>query len=169
MLDATWHQSLLPIVAPSLFCLAVIGIVAWILLRRLEYLRRRTETRLDELTSRLRLVEAGKTDGHKNARSPGPSPAPLSPTRLADREPPQASPTVIAIPDLAGEAHAADPQVETDLSLRHAEVWALAAKGATPEEIARQTNQPIGQVELIVGLYRQVRSPKGPLDHARSH
>ena len=63
----------------------------------------------------------------------------------------------------------ADPQVETDLGERHGEVWALAATGVAPEEIARQTGQPIGQIELIVGLYRQVRSSRGPLDHARSH
>jgi hypothetical protein len=169
MFDAAWFPSLLLVAASSIVCLAAIGIVALIVHRQVEDLRRRTETRLDELSLRLRLVEAEMRDGQKSSQSPRPATrVPLSPDRVAHHEPPHASPTLIAIPDLAEADRAIDPQVETDLSLRHADVWALAATGASPEDIARQTGQPIGQVELIVGLYRQVRSSRDPLDHARS-
>jgi hypothetical protein len=169
MFDVTWLPATWLIASPALLCLATTGIVAWLVLRRLEKFRKRTDLRLDELSRRLRLLEGEKGDAPREARLPRPSPpAPHSPVRIGDRESPQVGPTLIAIPDLAEPSQAADPQVESDFSARHAEVWALAATGASSEEIARQTGQPIGQVELIVGLYRQVHSPKGPVDHARS-
>ena len=169
MFEATWFQAILLITAPALLCLAATGIACWIGFRRLEAVRRVTSERLDELTRRLRLIEARKPDVRMTSRVPGPfSPKPHSPGRRADCEPQGPSPTLIAIPNLAEEAQAVDPQVETDLSLRHAEVWALAETGVAPAEIARRTGQPIGQVELVVGLYRQVHSSKGPLDHAQS-
>ena len=37
-----------------------------------------------------------------------------------------------------------------------AAIWALADAGAPAEAIARETGQPIGQVELILGLRRQL-------------
>ena len=59
------------------------------------------------------------------------------------------------MPDLADPSAPWIAEVEAYFQERHREVWALAAAGASPEEIARQTGQPIGQVELIIGLYRQ--------------
>jgi hypothetical protein len=169
MFDTTGFRAILLIAAPALLCLATTGIVAWIVFRRFENLRRRIDNRLDELSQRLRLIEGGKSDAPPNGRLPRPAP-PVghSPVRFSDRELPQAGPTLIAIPDLAEAPQAAGPHAESDLSARHSDVWALAATGASPEEIARQTGQPIGEVELIVGLYRQARSSKGSLDHARS-
>ena len=35
------------------------------------------------------------------------------------------------------------------------------------DEIARQTGQPIGEVELIVGLYRQLHPSRGATQHVR--
>ena len=136
MFEATWFQAILLITAPALLCLAATGIACWIGFRRLEAVRRVTSERLDELTRRLRLIEARKPDVRMTSRVPGPfSPKPHSPGRRADCEPQGPSPTLIAIPNLAEEAQAVDPQVETDLSLRHAEVWALAETGVAPAEM----------------------------------
>ncbi len=41
------------------------------------------------------------------------------------------------------------------LSQRYAAIWDLADSGASPDVIARATGQPIGQIELILGLRRQ--------------
>jgi hypothetical protein len=46
---------------------------------------------------------------------------------------------------------------EAELSQRHAEVLSLSESGASADEIARQTGQPIGQVELILGLLRTLK------------
>jgi hypothetical protein len=42
------------------------------------------------------------------------------------------------------------------LSQRYAAIWELAASGASPDAIARATGQPVGQIELILGLRRQM-------------
>ena len=42
------------------------------------------------------------------------------------------------------------------LSQRYAAIWDLADTGASPDVIARATGQPIGQIELILGLRRQI-------------
>jgi hypothetical protein len=66
-----------------------------------------------------------------------------------------AGPTLIAVPDLSGpppEGAAAS----TELARRFGAIWDLADAGASAEAIARGTGQPIGQVELILGLRRQL-------------
>jgi hypothetical protein len=169
MFEVSWLPAASLLAALALFFLATTGLVAWALFRRFETLRGSVDLRLDELSRRMRLIEGEKIDAPRSDRLPRPSPPPPhSAFQAGDRESTRMGPTLIAIPDLAEPSQAADPQVESDLSARHAEVWALAATGASPEEIARQTGQPVGQVELIVGLYRQVRSSKGPVEHARS-
>jgi hypothetical protein len=76
-------------------------------------------------------------------------------------------PTLIAIPKLASTAQDSDTNLET-LSERYAAIWDLADSGSAPEVIARATGQPVGQVELILGLRRQLpgaqaRKPLRPL------
>jgi hypothetical protein len=77
-------------------------------------------------------------------------------------------PILIAIPDLGAVEEESDERAGSELGERHGEAWTLAAAGVPPEEIARQTGQPIGQIELIVGLYRRLHSSRGSIDHARS-
>ena len=50
--------------------------------------------------------------------------------------------------DRAGDA--------SGLTQRYAAIWDLADTGASPDVIARATGQPIGQIELILGLSRQI-------------
>ncbi len=42
------------------------------------------------------------------------------------------------------------------LKERYAAIWALADSGATLEQMARASGQPMGQIELILGLRRQI-------------
>jgi hypothetical protein len=80
-----------------------------------------------------------------------------APRRRLDRAEPNAvaGPTLIAVPDLA--APAGDPSpASAELARRFGAIWDLADVGATPDAIARATGQPIGQVELILGLRRQL-------------
>jgi hypothetical protein len=168
MFDATWSQAILSALIP-LTGLSAVGIVAWIVVHRLETMRRRTQERIDDLERRVSQVETKEPGVSETSQLPISSAAATRPRGMSHREPSSSSPTLIVVPDLAEGGRAVDPQVEANLKERHGEVWALASSGAAPEEIARRTGQPIGQVELIVGLHRQVTSSRGPLDHARSH
>ena len=68
-----------------------------------------------------------------------------------------AGPTLIAVPDLARTLQAApDSAFADELARRFSDVWALADAGRSVDEIARETGQPIGRVELILGLRRQI-------------
>jgi hypothetical protein len=68
-------------------------------------------------------------------------------------------PTLIAVPTLAGASNDRDVTV-SGLKERHAAIWTLAETGATAEVIARATGQPVGQIELILGLRRRIDGTK---------
>ncbi len=82
-------------------------------------------------------------------------------TRRVDRPVP-AGPTLISVPNLAAGS-IPSASADSDLASRYATIWEQAEAGAPAEAIARATGQPIGQVELILGLKRR-RPPtrKGP-------
>ncbi len=158
----------------------------------LRKLRRHGERETAELARRLRLIESRiqRADSPEGA-SPGPMSLGLATGRSLSKTPEigfspasssfrrethlrQASegrdaPILIAIPDLAARDPEPGDRSETELGQRHGEAWALAAAGASPAEIARQTGQPIGEVEVIVGLYRQLHGSRGATGHARPH
>jgi hypothetical protein len=123
--------------------LAAVG-VAW---------ARRTRDELDEFRERLAALES-------RLGPPSPDPRPTRPvvkiaTRRADgpEEPP--GPTLIAVPDLAAEpCLEASEATAAAFGRRYAALWALADAGASAASIARETGQPVGQVELILGLRR---------------
>jgi len=115
------------------------------------------------LADRLAALEAALNRLEAAASRPAAPPAALPggprAARRSDRAEASAvaGPTLIAVPDLgapAGDAAAAD-----DLGRRFGAIWELADAGAPAEAIARATGQPIGQVELILGLRR--RRPAG--------
>ncbi|MDR3638203.1 MAG: hypothetical protein P4L84_30645 [Isosphaeraceae bacterium] len=64
-------------------------------------------------------------------------------------------PTLIAVPNLATSPDTNSPDT-AELGRRFGPIWSLAETGASAETIAERTGQPIGQVELILGLRRQV-------------
>jgi hypothetical protein len=169
MADDIFSSGQLTGVVLPLLGLIFLGELAVLLWLARQIPRRRTAERLDELTERLRQIETrlDRIEG-------GPS----SPTERTDPRvariglpgpglhPP--GPMLIAIPDMAMEAQPIEEDLATALGERHAEVWSLVGSGVPAEEIARRTNQPIGRVELIEGLYRRLHSPQGATNHAQS-
>jgi hypothetical protein len=80
----------------------------------------------------------------------------------------QHEPRLIAIPNLASTASDREATLSS-LTQRYAAIWTLADTGASPDVIARATGQPIGQIELILGLRRQIDGarPNTTISHAR--
>jgi hypothetical protein len=155
----------------SLVCVIVGGVAGGILVWRLERHCRRLEEHLDELSRRLAHLERQvprseeRTSKGAIARRADP-PASAAPTLHAPAST-SARPTLIAVPDLGGEGLPGEVQAAGELGQKHREIWSLAEAGLRPEEIARRTGQPIGEVELIVGLYRQLHPLRGATDHVR--
>jgi hypothetical protein len=71
-------------------------------------------------------------------------------------------PTLIAVPSLATKAPDSSTAAAAELSQRFGAIWALADSGRSAEAIARATGQPIGQVELILGLRLLTSQPAEP-------
>jgi hypothetical protein len=122
-----------------------------------------------ELAERQRALEAMLAKLEKKAAAPGVKPGSsllANPAvhsrrgRRFDRAEPTAitGPTLIAVPDLAAPH---SPAAAAELGRRFGAVWELADAGLAPEEIARRTGQPIGQVELVLGLRRQLAAAGG--------
>lgn len=86
------------------------------------------------------------------ATSPAPSAMPRRGPYRADSA---HEPTLIAVPSLE-DAPGNRQNTVGGLRDRYAAIWTLADNGASAEVIARATGQPIGQIELILGLRRQI-------------
>ena len=64
-------------------------------------------------------------------------------------------PTLIAVPSLnASGSERAASDASAEMGRRFGAIWSLADSGASAEVIARALGQPVGQVELILGLRR---------------
>jgi hypothetical protein len=144
----------------------VLIVLAWIIM----HVRRQPISALakafDELRKRQDAFEetmarVGTSAPAESAPRPHPGP-PLrrsaSTVRRFDAAEPSAvsGPTLIAVPSLAAASMPSTSAVTTDLGRRFGPIWDLADTGATPDAIARSTGQPIGQVELILALRRQL-------------
>ncbi len=81
-------------------------------------------------------------------------PQPDRSTHRVDRAEAPPSPTLIAVPNLAASEGEAPELAAAELAQRYAALWDLAEAGASADSIARTTGQPVGQVELILGLKR---------------
>ncbi len=86
------------------------------------------------------------------AAQQGPSRGEVPPARAHQDQALPPAPRLIAVPDLSAPK---DP-VAKGHAERNARVLELADAGTSSEEIARLTNQPVGQVELILGLRRRL-------------
>jgi hypothetical protein len=80
----------------------------------------------------------------------------------ADRAAAASAPTLIAVPSLAGPPSEREASIN-GLSHRYAAIWSLANSGASADVIARATGQPVGQIELILGLRRQIDTSRSKL------
>jgi hypothetical protein len=72
---------------------------------------------------------------------------------------------MIAVPNLAAPPGDREASV-SGLAQRYAAIWTLADNGGSPEVIARATGQPRGQIDLILGLRRQVDGTRTTIPHA---
>ncbi len=114
--------------------------------RALETLIRRLE-----LSPERPFLATGRTATGSTRNVPGPG-------RSQDITAPVATesgPTLIRVPDLASRPHA-DPEAELALARRFGSIWDQAEAGTPPAAIAQESGLPIGQVELILGLRRQL-------------
>ena len=81
-------------------------------------------------------------------------------------EPDDGDTSLISVPNLAAGPEDRDPAANS-LTQRYSAIWTLADQGATPEVIAKATGQPIGQIELILGLRRHIDgSSRTTIPHA---
>jgi hypothetical protein len=176
----------LTVAATSLLLGVVCPLVAWWAINnRQARLEHHLERRIGELTHQLQAMEfrlerfedTGKTPAaegnpvrsqQSRPRWSGPSWPTIgtqqrhdpAATRVDASEPP-----LIAVPNLAAAANDRDVVVN-GLTQRYAAIWSLAASGSSAEVIARATGQPIGQIELILGLRRQIDGTRTNIPHA---
>jgi hypothetical protein len=73
--------------------------------------------------------------------------------------------SLISVPNLAADQDDRDAS-SSSLSQRYGAIWTLADGGASPEVIAKATGQPIGQVELILGLRKHIDGSRSTIPHA---
>ncbi|HZW29807.1 MAG TPA: hypothetical protein VFF52_03815 [Isosphaeraceae bacterium] len=160
--------------------------LAWVaLLQRRSRSDRQMERRFHELTARLHDLQvrlercesssrtragSGKTlpvvstrEWPITASTPlagsGPGRTTFPSAAIADESP------LITVPNLASTSQ--DRQAtQGSLAQRYAAIWTLADSGTSPEVIARATGQPIGQIELILGLRRQIDGARTTRPHA---
>lgn len=165
----------LPLAAAILFLsalLAIVSALAGMLWWRLRTLRacQPIEALTRELAERLREVEM-VLERLATTEEPAPSPNqkpglpplhfPKSPApgwRIdpAGSDSSTTGPTLIAVPNLAGPLTEILESTAEELTERYRPIWEQADSGESPEAIARSTGLPIGQVELILGLRRQL-------------
>jgi len=184
MPPALWSLMPLVTVVAGLACL-VVAVTLWMLAtRQMKTARSETEQRLQMLAQRLLVIESrideleshgrrapedhAKPRGHAEPEESKQGCRTQSFLDVREDQEARNEPTLIAIPDLGAVEEESDERAGSELGERHGEAWMLAAAGVPPEEIVRQTGQPIGQIELIVGLCRRLHSPRGSIDHARS-
>ena len=141
------------------FVLIVLGAV-WARLRSLTRPIDAAARSIDSLAERQRALEAILEQLNPEAPpppKPGHSPV-ISFTRRVDRAEPIAPAVrpLIAVPNLAALPSEDAAEATAELGRRFGAIWLMADQGAPAEEIARACGQPIGQVELILGLRRQV-------------
>ena len=136
------------------------------LIRRLDQLVRARDTseqrliqlafEVRRLEQRVALIDQRAGDVRAEAASP-------------TSEAPEPAPSLIAVPNLSyqGETEGAEEEA-AGLAEKHGDVWAMIEAGRQLAEIVEATGRPIGQVELIAGLYRQRQRSRTAGDHARA-
>jgi hypothetical protein len=184
MMPETW--SVLS-VAGAFFLLGIAGSpLAWVaILQRRSRLSHVMEKRWNELAGEVRRLEARLAQAESPGRQGKPTGDPLTTDASARFQPdphrsfpaawprrsdagllePLDGPSLIAVPNLAAAPQDREDSVN-GLTQRYAAIWMLADQGASSEMIARATGQPIGQIELILGLRRQIDGTRTNIPHA---
>ncbi len=132
--------------------------------------------RIRLLEGRMEQIETTATVKPPREKHAGDSVVPQGPhwSRTLDVRPKRAlathadsvsAPTLISVPSLATPPSERDASVD-GISHRYAAIWNLADSGASADVIARATGHPIGQIELIMGLRRQIDASRNKIPHA---
>lgn len=136
------------------------------LIRRLDQIVRARDTaeqRLIQLAFELRRLE--QRVGLVDPRGSGVRGEAAATTPKA----PDPAPSLIAVPNLSYQGGSEDAEEDAaGLAEKHGDVWAMVEAGRDLAEIVEATGRPIGQVELIAGLYRQHQRSRTAEDHARA-
>jgi hypothetical protein len=179
------HPSLVLVLSAILGILAAILLIALgALLSRHRSAPLRDTTRLVDDLSRqqnsivelLSRIEEGQNRNQDRARADHPSvqmtpavatvPEPMATPRVDPGEATAVGgPTLITVPALSLSASGAAAEAAAaaeELGRRFGAIWGLADAGATADAIACTTELPIGQVELILGLRRQLSHASQP-------
>ncbi len=145
-------------------------VAIWVRIRSLPLARH-----VDELAARQRILEefvskanpgrSDRTDAFL-ASSKHPCPPKFrrshAPRRMDDAAATAVSgPTLIEIPNLTSQASKVTESAASELATRFGAIWEQADAGESAESIARSSGQPIGQVELILALRRQLTAHSG--------
>jgi hypothetical protein len=174
-------------VAGAFLLLGIAGSpLAWVALHhRKSKLENLMEKRWSELTAELRRLEgrlalaeqASHSAKGKHEHSPGENGSngrslPNRPflanwRRIAETrtEPQEGDTSLISVPNLAAGPEDRDTS-SNSLSQRYSAIWTLADQGASPDVIAKATGQPIGQIELILGLRRHIDGSRTTIPHS---
>ncbi|MGO9468388.1 MAG: hypothetical protein ACLQIB_13420 [Isosphaeraceae bacterium] len=181
MMPETWTL----ILAAAAFLLLGIAVspLAWVALRHrrsrceqeLDRRWRETVDRLGALEARIAQIDATSQDHAAIDKQSAESIVPHGPhwPRLLHARPERGekarvesmpAPTLIAVPSLAPPPSEREASIN-GISQRYAAIWSLADSGASTEVIARATGQPIGQIELILGLRRQIDASRTKVSH----
>lgn len=152
--------------------LAIVSALAGMLWWRLRTLRayqsiealvQELAKRLQEVETILERLESIEEKGFSAVRKPDSPPLlfPKGPPPDWRVDPPASGssatgPTLIAVPNLAGPLTEILESTAEELTERYRPIWEQADSGESPEAIARSSGLPIGQVELILGLRRQL-------------
>jgi hypothetical protein len=135
--------------------------IPWLKVGRLAQELAERQQALEELLKRLEITAKKRSAGVEPPQRPSLLSLPSAAHRV---DPPQPSavggPTLIAVPNLASPPPERHP-ASTDLAKRFGAIWEMADSGKSADAIARATGQPIGQVELILGLRRKLAAAEG--------
>jgi hypothetical protein len=183
MTPETWAV----VLVASAFLLVGIAVspLAWIALRhRRSRFEQQIARQVAEVADRLRLLEArlqeieakggGKPGRQKRAGNGLVPHWPHWPRATdgwhkraeANHAGPAMAPTLIAVPSLAAPPSEREASID-GISHRYAAIWSLADSGASADMIARATGHPIGQIELIMGLRRQIDASRNKTSHGQ--
>jgi hypothetical protein len=173
-------------VAGAFFLLGIAGSpLAWVaILQRRSRLTQVMEKRWNDLVGEVRKLEDRLAQAESSARHSKATGEPVATTstrflgdphqripaarpRRFDAEVTQApaGSSLIAVPNMAAAPVEREASVN-GLTQRYAAIWMLADQGASAEVIARATGQAIGQIELILGLRRQIDGNRTSIPHA---
>jgi hypothetical protein len=161
----------LVVIISMVLCVVVMSFGAvWARLRKIARPLADTARLVDDLAQRQRTMESllerlDATNPRAAVLAGSSKPRAARAVRRGDQAETSAvsGPTLIAVPNLA----ATPPEVTAaasaaaELARRFGAIWAMSEMGASAEAIARETGQPVGQIELILGLRRQLANGAG--------